>query len=70
MGLSTRDVVVLLVVIFICLLVGYMIGTYTTIKAVVKIASNFVTIDEALVRDAIFSYQHQLRGFGQLNFSV
>ncbi len=45
-----------------CLLIGLIfgmaIGSYTTIKAVARVASSFV--DEALVREAVYSYQNYI----------
>ena len=39
------------------MLLGYTIGTYVAIKAMVDVASNFVEIDMKLVQQAMFQYR-------------
>jgi len=54
-----RKVLVLIIVLFFAgMFLGYMLGTYATIKAVVHIAGGFVSED--LVRKAIFQYNNHI----------
>lgn len=52
--------IAVLLLFFFFFIVGYMAGTYVTIKAVVDVASRFVDIDYTLVKQALFQYNNNI----------
>lgn len=55
---KSHKILVMIFVIAVCLLVGYGVGSYTTIKVVAGMASGF--IDPVLVEQAYFQYQKNI----------
>lgn len=53
-------IVLLVLLVLFVFIIGYLLGSYVTIKAVVKIAQGFVDIDYTLVQQAIYQYQNNL----------
>ena len=60
MGIRTRDVIILIVVAFICFMIGFYLGGEAAVRGCAKVASHFIDIDEELVRLAINQYQGQI----------
>jgi len=57
---TKKYIAVLIIGILFGALIGFYIGSYTTIKAVAKIASGFIDIDEDLISAAIYQYKHHI----------
>ena len=63
-----KVVVIILIVLFIGLYIGSSIGSYLTIKAVARIGVGF--IDEGLIKQAIYQYEHYIHDCFPANWSV
>ena len=57
--MNRQEKIAVIIVIIACLLGGFAIGTYVTIKAVANIAVGF--IDMELIESAIFQYKNNIR---------
>ena len=58
--LRARDVIVVIGIAFLIFIMGWFTGSYSAIKLMVSIGSNFVEIDYNMVSDAIYSYNNNL----------
>ena len=54
---KSKEIRLLIIFLLFGMLLGYTIGTYVAIKAMVDVASNFVEIDMKLVQQAMFQYR-------------
>ena len=52
----TRDVVIIGFVVIIAFVVGYMVGVYSTIKAIAEVATRFVDINKDEVARILVQY--------------
>lgn len=50
----------IILVIIISLLIGFVVGSYTTIIKVADMASRFIDVDKDLVQQAIYQYQNNI----------
>lgn len=62
MNIRTRYIIVMIMIAFMSFSIGYMAGTYVTIKAVADVAKGFV--DETLISEAVLRYSNHLKGVG------
>lgn len=58
--MKTKIIMLLAILGIICFFVGYLIGAFFTIKAVVYVASGFIEIDYDLVYQAITQYRNNI----------
>ena len=60
--MNKKTIKAIISVIILCLIIGYMLGVYTTIMSVVEVSKGFVDVDYDLVKQAIFQYKNHVSG--------
>lgn len=63
MKLDYKLLMYLVVVCAFFFVVGYMIGSYTTIKLVADIASRFIDVDDDLIENALTRYKQDMKQY-------
>lgn len=66
--MDNKVVIILIITLLIGLWVGFMIGSYATIKSVAKVASGF--IDEEMLIEAITMYKNNIGACFPSNFTI
>ena len=57
---TRRNLIVIIIVALLCFTIGIGVGTYSTIKVGVAIASGFIDVDYELISNAIHRYRTQV----------